>query len=264
MTYGLDFDSLLERTQHDLFWLPEGVRVVDRPEILYLAADRNVGYLNTVLRVRAADARVPALVAEVGLAHEHVDSRWALVGESRRAAVERALSAAGYRAEHEHFAYSTAVDTFRARRSDPRIVVRRVTDADGLRACVEVSGRAFGRMEPFEPTVLAAELDACARDAARVQRFVAYDAATGEPLASAGLNSYPALRFGFLWAGGTVPEARGRGAYSALVASRVSRARELGLLAVGLYARVGTSAPIVERQGFARGGPMTYWMRPRR
>lgn len=260
----MDFDDLLEQTQHDLFWLPEDVRVVDRPEILYLAADRNEGYLNTVLRLRADDARVQALVAEVAHAHGGVDSRWALVGQSRRAGVERALGAAGYGAEHEHFGYATAVDAFQPRSSDARIAVRRVTDINGMRACVDVSARAFGRTALADPVALDAELEACTRTAPRVQRFVAYDTSTGEPLASAGLNAYPSLHFAFLWAGGTVPEARGRGAYSALVAARVARARELGLRVVGLYARVGTSAPIVGRQGFTRGAPMTYWLRRRR
>lgn len=257
----MDFDLALERTQHDLFWLPDGVRVVDRPELLYLSADRNEGYLNTALRLRADDARVPALVAEVNRAHAKVDSRWALAGEARRASVESALAAAGYHAEHEHFGFATEVDSFLPRRADLRITVRRVTDLAGLRACVAVSSRAFDRAGTEDPADLAVQLEACTREAARVQRFVAYDRDTGEALASAGLNAYPRLRFGFLWAGGTVPEARGRGAYSALVAARVARARELGLAAVGLYARVETSAPIVAKQGFTRGAPMTYWVR---
>jgi hypothetical protein len=94
-----------------------------------------------------------------------------------------------------------------------------------------------------------------------VQRFVAYDETSGEPIASAGLTTYPDLEFGFLWAGATVPHARGRGAYSALVAARVQRAGELGLKSAGLYAKLDTSAPIVSKQGFARYGRMIYWQR---
>ena len=93
---------------------------------------------------------------------------------------------------------------------------------------------------------------------------MARDAATGEALAAGGLTVFAAQRFGFLWAGGTAPEARRRGAYAALVAARVAAARALGLTHVGLYARVDTSAPIAEANGFRRGGPMTYWERPPR
>ncbi len=259
----MDFDAALEKTQHDLFWLPPRTRVEDRPELLYLAADSGESYLNTALRLRAEDARVPALVAEVDRAHARVDSRWALAGEAHRPGVERVLEAAGYHAEHEHFGYAIAVASFQPRRADPGVVVRRVTDLASLRDCIAVSERAFGRARPEDPVDIAAQLFNCTREGARVQRFVAYDRDSGEPLASAGLNAYPALRFGFLWAGGTLPEARGRGAYSALVSARVARATELGLDAVGLYARVNTSAPIVAKQGFVRGGPMTYWLRPR-
>jgi hypothetical protein len=58
-----------------------------------------------------------------------------------------------------------------------------------------------------------------------------------------------------------VPEARGRGAYSAVLAARAKRAAQLGLRYIGLYAIGDTSAPIVARQGFARHGAMTYWQR---
>ena len=61
------------------------------------------------------------------------------------------------------------------------------------------------------------------------------------PVSGGGLNLYPDLGFGFLWAGGTVPDGRGRGAYRALLGARVQAARDAGLRAVGLYARVNTS-----------------------
>lgn len=52
----LEVDDALERSLWDLFWLPPGVHVVDRPELLYLAPDEGDDNLNTVLRVRATDA----------------------------------------------------------------------------------------------------------------------------------------------------------------------------------------------------------------
>ena len=106
------------------------------------------------------------------------------------------------------------------------------------------------------------DLARCTEPGARVHRCVAYDEITGQPLASGGMSLFPELGFGLLWAGGTVPEARGRGAYSAVVAARVACARELGFSMEGLYARVGSSAPIVAHQGFSRSGRMVCWERP--
>jgi GNAT superfamily N-acetyltransferase len=257
----MDVDATLAATQLDLFWLPPDARVVSRPEIVYVAAPRDVGYLNSVLHLDADDARVPALVAEASAAHAGVASRFLLTRASRRPAVEQALAAAGYAREHELFAYAIGVDDVRPR-ATPGVVARRVRTMEDLAAWLEASRRAFDRSDHMDAADRRRALDACTRPDARVARFVAWDEATGAPLASAGLTAFPGLRFGLLWAGGTVPEARGRGAYSALVAARADEARALGLAAVGLYARATTSAPIVERQGFARHGAVTYWVRP--
>lgn len=253
-------DAALEQTQWDLFWLPPDVTVVDGPDALYLACRRDEGYVNAVLRVRAPLASLPALVDEVDAAHRAVTSRWMLAGSSRIAELPPLLTARGYTATHEHFAYGLDVATY-APRPTSGLVARPVETLDDLRDAVSVADRAFDRAPARDDETLRGELRACTAPDARVRRFVVRDARTGEALASGGMNVYPALRFGFLWAGGTAPAARRRGAYTALVAARVEAARALGLTHVGLYARVGTSAPIVAAQGFVRGGPMTYWER---
>lgn len=258
----MDLDRTLARTQEDLFWLPRDASRVERPEVLYVHSARDEGYLNAVLRLDARDAQLASLVAEVGAAHARVASRWMLRGDARRPAVESALAEAGYAPEHEHFGYAVELDTYAARPA-PGIAARRVRTEQELADGMRVSSLAFGRAESaVDPELRRAELEACTREGARVARFVAYDEASGEALGSAGLNVYPALGFGFLWAGGTAPGARGRGVYRALVAARVAFAREVGLRAVGLYARAQSSAPLVAKQGFARLGPMTYWLRP--
>ncbi len=256
-------DAILERTQWDFFWLPEDAEVCDRPEILYARCARDVPYLNTVARTRAPAERLPELVREVDAAHAGVLSRWLVPGTYDTAPLEAALDAAGYLPAHEHFAYATDVETFRPR-GLPGILVRPVDGLERLRDCTSVVDRAFGGPLDRTESELRDDLARCTEPEARVFRCVAYDETTGDPLASGGMNLYPELGFGFLWAGGTVPEARGRGAYSAVVAARVARAHELGFRMVGLYARVGTSAPIVARQGFAQYGRMVYWDRPLR
>jgi GNAT superfamily N-acetyltransferase len=256
----VNIDDVIAETQCDLFWLPRDVRKVDRAEILYLASRRNEAYVNSVLRFDADDTRTSALAAEVAAAHEGVDSRWMLSRGNRRAGVERALAGQGYRPEQEMFAYATRVDEYR-HRATPLIEVRAVATLEDLRTWVRTSSRAFARVVDDDAQRLTALLADCTGPLARVHRVVAWDRERNEPIGAAGLTMFPSLRFGLLWAGGVLPDARGRGAYSAMVAARVEHARSHGIDAVGLYARIESSAPIVARQGFERHGPMTYWVR---
>ena len=55
----------------------------------------------------------------------------------------------------------------------------------------------------------------------------------------------------YLGGASTLPEARGRGCYSALVRARWDEAIRLGLPGLAVQAQFGTSAPILRRLGFA-------------
>ena len=248
----------LERTTWDLFWLPEGVTVIDRPELLALHTPRPLHYLNAVYRVRADAARVPALIAEVRALHESVDSRWTVVDTIDTGAIEHHLADNGYAPGNVHDARVIAVDAFEARPA-PGMRIERVTDERGLRDCWRVSEAAFEQEGDYADDDVRIELEQCVAPDARVQRFVAY--VDGEPVSSGGVNLYPQLGFAFLWTGGTMPDHRGRGIYSAVVAARVACAAARGIPYVGLYARVGTSSPILAAQGFVSVGRMTYWER---
>ena len=255
-------DDILEMTQWDYFWVPDDVRVTDRPELLYYSCPRDVPTLNAVTRTRAEMGRLPDLIEEVSGSHRRVRSRWLVRELPDWKPLENALEAAGY-SPHVH-TFAVAIDV---KEYEPRparnIEVRQVLDMPTLRDCVAVSEQAFPGTRATTEEELKRDLENIT-GGTRVHRFVAYDRVTGQPLSSAGMTLFPALRFGFLWAGGTIPQARGRGAYSAVVKARVDRARELGLEYVGLYAVTDTSAPIVLRQGFKRYGEMTHWERPAR
>ncbi|MEW6074125.1 MAG: GNAT family N-acetyltransferase [Planctomycetota bacterium] len=257
----MTIDDLLERTQWDFFWVPADVAIVDRAEILYVTSPRDHFLFNQVTRTRAAAARIPALVEEVAAVHAGRRSRWLVRESIERGPLEAELARAGYAAKQECFACALAVADHRPRPA-PGITVLPVDSRARLLDCIAVANRAFAEPRPVEEEDLRRQLAECASPGARVHRFVAYDEATGAAIASGGLTLFPALRFGFLWAGATVPEARGRGAYSAVLAARVRRAAERGIDRVGLYAIPATSAPVVLRQGFSRHGTMTYWDRP--
>ena len=257
---GMRPDDILEQTQWDYFWVPGDVRVTDRPELLYYSCSRDVPTLNVVTRTRAEPERFPDLIEEVSQSHPRVRSRWLVRDLPDWEPLKRALHAADYSPHIHTFASAISVQEYEPR-SAPDILVRQVLDMPTLRDCVAVSELAFPGTRATTEEELERDLENIT-SGTRVHRFVAYDRATSRPLSSGGMTQFPALRFGFLWAGGTIPEARGRGAYSAVLKARVDRARELGLEYVGLYAVTDTSAPIVLRQGFTRYGEMTYWERP--
>lgn len=256
-----DANARLEKTQWDLFWIPPEAGVIDRPELMVIHCRAPKSYLNTVVRTRARPEALPGLIAEVARVHGHTTSKWLVADTVDTGPLEAALRAAGYRPGDHHEARVARVDRFAPRRADPVLVARPVDSLARLRDCIAVADAAFGRSAPYTDAALADELARCIDPAGRVHRFVVYDR-DDSPVCSGGLNVYPRLGIGFLWAGGTVPSARGRGAYSALVAARLARAAELGLEYVGLYAKTDTSSPIVARQGFERCGEMTYWERP--
>ncbi len=254
-------DEVLERTQWDFFWVSPDATVVDRPELAYVTCPRDVQYLNTVTRTRAAPERLPELIDEVDRAHAGVRSRWLVCPGSRPDELGLALADGGWSPRWHHDGYSIHVDAY-APRPSAGLTARRVRTEADLLLWFDVCGRAFEEFRVPGPEEVRVELERCTRRGARTSRYLVLG--DDEPLTAAGMNLYPELRFGFLWAGGTVPEARGRGAYSAIVAARIAHARSLGFERVGLYARVDTSGLIVARQGFERCGRMTYWDRPPR
>lgn len=248
--------EILERSQWDLFWLPPDVTVLDRPDLLLLTTPRPVVYLNAVLRTRSTDPR--ALVAEVTGRALSVTPRWMVPDTFPRGPLEAALTAAGWSPGVRHEVRVLPVDAWTGR---ARVEVRPVLDRDTLLDCLSVAQRAFGSPDRgWTEDSLTADLRQC-RDGARVRRFVAY--LEGAPASSGGLTAYPELGFGLLWGGGTVPEARGRGAYAAVLHARLEAARHMGLGLVGLYAVEHTSGPIVARQGFREEGEMWFWAPPR-
>lgn len=257
----MDIDQLMERTQWDLFWTPPGVTVIDRPELLLLHHPQGARELNAVQRLRAPDPALVGLIDEISHRHSGGFSRVQLYPSNIRPALSQALTGAGYALTHEHRAYTLATDTRRPPLPDA-LEVRLVDRIDRLRDACQVRRDAFG-MDDALPAedVLQRYLADCTGAGARVQRFVVYDRPSGRPLSAGGMTTFPGLSFGFLWSGGTIPEGRNRGAYTALVSARMERAAALGIERIGLYARARTSAPILARQGFTPHGPMHHWTR---
>lgn len=76
----------------------------------------------------------------------------------------------------------------------------------------------------------------------------------GRPAATGGLTYVADGRVAKLWGGATVPWARRRGAYRAVLAARLRAAVDHGCEAAVVGGRVSTSAPILRRAGFRSYG----------
>jgi ribosomal protein S18 acetylase RimI-like enzyme len=86
------------------------------------------------------------------------------------------------------------------------------------------------------------------RDPNSVSLHVAY--LDGKPVSYGRLEFSPGSPFASLWGGATLPEARGRGCYTALVASRLQEAQQRGCDYLTVDADPNTSMPILHRLGF--------------
>ncbi|MEM6991055.1 MAG: GNAT family N-acetyltransferase [Myxococcota bacterium] len=248
----------LERSQWDFFWVPDDASVHDRPELLHVSCPRDVRYLNAVTRTDPTYGDLDGLVAEVSRAHVAVRSRWVVPSRIAHDRLHRALNRGGYEATNEHDGRAIEARAF-VPRPRPECRVVRVTSIEQLRDLVSVGKAAFGHDRAPSGEELRADLRQCMDPGGRVHRFVAY--ANGRPVSAGGLTVFDSLGFGFLWAGCTIPEAEGRGYYSAVVGERIAWAAARGLHWIGLYARTTTSSLIVAAQGFGRFGTMTYWER---
>lgn len=251
----------MERVHWDAFWVPPDVRVVDRPELAYLICERPQFYLNQVLRTRAPERRWPALIAEVCAAHAHSTSMWMTFDTVDMSGLEERLIAADYQLLGRSHAMIADPSEFPTTTGEPMVTVRSVTDHTGLLHSLSVMEETFGVQVEHTEMELRHFLEQCTATDSRVVRMVAYDPVE-KPIAAGCMNLYPALQLAYLWGGSTLPEARGRGAYTALLTARVAYARRRGIRLIGVYAMPETSAPILAKRGFRRCGAMNKWRKP--
>ncbi len=250
--------AILEHSQWDHFWVPSDTVAHERAGLSYLASPHDLPHLNAVSRTEPTECDVDVALNEVSAAHRGVVSRWHVYSRIDREPLRRALSAGRYAPCVVHDARVIRAGDYQPRAAAACRVVR-VCHLAELRDFHAVSNAAFELDRAYTDEQLEAQLRQCQEAESRIQRFVVY---AGERAVSCGgLNAFARLCFGLLWAGSTLPEARGHGFYSALVSARIAWAKERELSLVGLYARSTTSSPITAKQGFAKYGTMTYWER---
>jgi GNAT superfamily N-acetyltransferase len=244
------FDEVMV-TPRRAFPLLADLRVIERPGWMQIITPSiTTGALNEVLfsalDERDADAIIDAAIAEyraLGLKF-----RWSVGPGSAPADLGERLGRRGLTASWGRgMARSTAVlpeaGAATDRPNDPAIDVIEV-DATTLATMCDVMARGW-EMDPAQTLDLGSrifEAPGC-----RQHMFLAHH--RGEPVATASYVAFP--RSAYLIGGVVLPAHRGRGLYRALVAARLAHARARGLPLATSHAREATSAPILERMGFA-------------
>ncbi len=97
-----DAADRLERSQWDLFWVPEDAVVHDRPELLYVSCPHDLPHLNAVTRTDPTHPDLDALVGEGRRAHAAVRSRWSVPLRIADDRLHGALERGGYEPKSEH------------------------------------------------------------------------------------------------------------------------------------------------------------------
>jgi ribosomal protein S18 acetylase RimI-like enzyme len=129
--------------------------------------------------------------------------------------------------------------------ADPAIRVEELDDPAGADVFTRVMAEGWGVVDP-EPLRRVHDL-LLATPARRQRLFLAR--LGGEPAGAASYVAFP--RSAYLLGAVVLPQFRGRGLYRALALTRLADARARGLELATCHAREATSAPILERLGFA-------------
>ncbi len=206
----------------------------------------------SVMRVRLQPEEIEETVAEVRRIvseRRHVEPVWWIGGSATPRDLVDRLLALGFRPNEEPGwePRCTAMALVEPPPAANGIFARRVGSLAEFRAADEISGSAFGAPEEDQAELRAIDEQrfAAERRGEAPATYLAW--ADGKPVASARalFTDAGVLLIG----GGTLPEARGRGAYRALVRARWDDAVAAGTPA--LVVRAGAmSKPILERLGF--------------
>lgn len=220
---------------------PSGAEIVDDPR--YFAAIVAGGKYVNVFRPRFAPDAAPAVLMEVRALAPAATGSWQT--DSRQLA--EALVAAGARLPSPPLEWEfTALASATAPPPVDGVEVRRIESFDDYLVGLEIALSA----EQFTEDVRTRRRDEAAAHWERRKNGPSMEwlaSIDGEPVAHA--RAFPGPRGLLLDGGATLPGARGRGAYRALIAARWEEAVARGTPALVVQAQE-TSRPILERCGF--------------
>jgi GNAT superfamily N-acetyltransferase len=249
-------DAAVETAFADWLWVPPGTEVHDLPGARLLVRPAWLSHRSFTVGTPPVGREDEAIGAALELGRQAglPSVRWALPE----------------RPENEDFAATlrrrgaTVAETLDRLAWEPRelpaphpeVVVLPVLDELGVRAVARVDEIAFGDAHVTDDRVPEL-LEECVSDFSRRLggRFVAW--VDGEGVGDGGLSM--AGDVARLWGGATLPHARRKGVYSAVLAERLRVAVGWGATIALVKGRIDTSAPILRRFGFrAHGREVAY------
>lgn len=213
-------------------------------------------YLNEVSFSAVDEARVERVIDETIAQYRAIGKgvKWYLGPESRPLDMGARLARRGFRRSNYR---GMIIDTSRSIAGGDGVRVERV-EADRVDAFVEATMRGWA----MDADQTEAEREAHHRALVEVPRISYAFLATmqGEAIGTAGILMRDG--YGYFVGGQVVGEARGRGAYRALVGARLGFLRSTGIGYAVTFALETTSAPILERLGFETVARNECWVLP--
>ena len=240
------------------WWVPDSFTVVDRPELAY-CIDPTQGS-NQVSRIDASDDDLLSLVREVSAAFRNIFCR-VMTGTHQSPLLFRLLERFGFRREHVYDILFQNIEdhVFRewsAFRIENVLTLEQLIKLEQITS--EVVSSNFTRRSDEEYAHMLTEYH---KQKPRAVRFLARDSHTDHVVGTASMGIFEAPSVVTFFGGCTVPKARNKGVYSALIDARLEYAKKRGLQLAAVYAQKTTSSPIVTKQGFRRCGGMITWTR---
>ncbi len=176
---------------------------------------------------------------------QNLPFEWKAYGHDAPPDLQDRLVYAGFVAEEPESVMVLDLEEAPARLWDaPMDNVRALRDPAEVQDVLRVKVRVWGEEDAWLGPILEREMR---ESPDRTQIYVA--TAKGVPASTAWIRFHPGTHFASLWGGSTVPEERGRGLYTALLAARARAAQERGYRFLTVDASP-MSRPILERFDF--------------
>ena len=223
---------------------PNTHRDVNGRVIRHITPSENFGFIShSRLDEASVDAEIEAQIAffnDLGMGFE-----WKVYDHDQPADLRERLSARGFDIEDREALMVLDLDAAPDFIwSIPLPVIERVTDLDGLERIRQLEEEVWGDDHAWMIPRMGADLRATPD-----QLSMFGVRADGKIVSAAWIYYHPPTRFGSLWGGSTLPDYRGRGYYTALLAVRAREARQRGYRFLTVDASP-MSRPILEKHGF--------------
>lgn len=240
----------------DWLWVPDGTEVHELPGGRLLVRPPYLSHRAFAVGTPPPGAEEQALeeALEVVARHDLPQLHWALAEQPENEAFADLLGARG----------ATPFEALDRLIWEPTDLPDARSDAVVLPVLDVVAARALGRIDevvfedlPIDDERLSEVVSECAAEysSRRGARFVAW--LDGEGVSNGGLTM--AGEVARLWGGATLPHARRRGVYAAVLAERLRVALDWGATLALVKGRIETSAPILRRFGFRPHGREVTW-----